>query len=405
MKTNLSFCMLPLCSVLLLCTAAAPPTLRAVAAREITVGTRWPQLIAKSGKVFRNVKFTYVSPREVRFMHTDGIGSLPVGDLVMPDDVNMPVLAAAADAAMPPELTMGPLGSMMTPQERKVSGIDKLSNDEQATLAKWVLGTVEDRLKVELERRGLPPTFAPLETVPVAGLGAAPGAGVAAGAAMAVGTVPAASVAGLAPAPAAAAAPAPAVTARANGALGAAGLAPKQPQLMAAAPGRTYVPPSKPGAAAPSPLLPPPAPAEAPTAAAEPRPVSSSTALPTASPTQIARTIDPVAVSAVMAASKAAAAAPSSSPMRQPAAAGARTGGRQVKGGIGLVESSIAGEFRGLEAGRQFRLINGQTWLQEEAFAQDHLAFKPRVTIYPADDGWMMAVDGVNKAVRVLPVN
>lgn len=162
MKTKLSFCMLPLCSLLLFCTGiSAPTTARAVPTQEIKVGTRWPQLIAANGKVFRNVKFTYVSPREVRFMHTDGIGSLPLSEVVTPGDGALPVLAES----MPPELTMGPLGSMMTAQERKVSGIDKLSNDEQATLAQWVRGTVEDRLKEELQRRGLPPTFAPLQPV------------------------------------------------------------------------------------------------------------------------------------------------------------------------------------------------------------------------------------------------
>lgn len=368
-----------------MCTVA-----NAVPTREITVGTRWPQLIATNGKVFRNVKFTFVSPREVRFMHTDGIGSLPLAEVVMPGDVSVPVLGAG-DGNMPPELTMGPLGSLMTPQERKVSGIDKLSNDEQATLAKWVMGTVEDRLKVELERRGLPPTFAPLEPVAqVSGLQPGPGEA----------------------APGAVAAPAPA--ANASSTVGAAAL-PSPPALMAATPGRTYVPPAKsapasPSAASPSaasPLLPPPAPA-APSADVVPAsPVISPPAppaLPAATPDKISRTVDPVGLAAVDAASKlvSAGAAPTRG---KPAAP--RADVTSAKGRLGVVESSIAGEFRGLEAGRQFRLVNGQTWQQQEPVIHDHLAFKPRVTIYPSHggDGWMMAVDGVDRAVRVAPLN
>lgn len=319
MKTKLTFCILrprilPL--LFLFCTAsvAVCAVAHAVPMREITVGTRWPQLIATNGKVFRNVKFTFVSPREVRFMHTDGIGSLPLREVVMPDDVSVPMLGAG-DSGLPLELTMGPLGSMMTPQERKVSGIDKLSNDEQATLAKWVVGTVEERLKEELQRRGLPPTFAPLSSVVDSAASAAPGM--------------------LAMASDAATA---AAADREYSVPGSAVLA-ATPRLMTNAPGRTYVPPFT-TVSGRTPLLPP-------------------------------------------------------------------AGGKQGKARIGLVESSIAGEFSGLETGRQFHLVNGQTWVQQESLVHEHLAFKPRVTIYPANsgEGWMMAVDGVDKAVRVAPLN
>lgn len=313
-----------------------PAPLHAAATREIKVGTRWPQLIATNGKVFRNVKFTFVSPREVRFMHTDGIGSLSVTDVVVPDDVELPM----PGQDMPPELTMGPLGSMMTPQERKVSGIDKLSNDEQATLAQWVRNTVQDQLKEELERRGLPPTFAPLP--PLAAEGAAA----------------AANAAGLAPAPAS---PSSLAAPGSTGSLALPGSS--TTMLMAAAPGKTYVPPP-----APSTLLPPPGAAATPLVHG---PATSSSA--PAAPTQA----------------------------KSRAATQAQT---QTRFSGGVVESTIEGEFHGLEAGKQYRLVNGQTWVQQEAFEHDHLAYKPRVTIYPASNGWMMAVDGVDKAVRVAPV-
>lgn len=305
--------MMPLGVFLLAGTAATMPApLRAAATREIKVGTRWPQLIATNGKVFRNVKFTFVSPREVRFMHTDGIGSLPVTDVVVPDDVELPM----PGQDMPSELTMGPLGSMMTPQERKVSGIDKLSNDEQATLAQWVRNTVEDQLKAELERRGLPPTFAPLPPLAAEGTAAA--------------------TADLAPAPAPAA-PASASSLALPGS--------SSTMLMAASPGKTYVPPS-----------------------------ASSTRLPPAR-------------------------APATPLVQAKPQAATQTG---VSAGV--VESAIKGEFHGLYAGKQYRLVNGQTWVQQEVFEHDHLAYKPRVTIYPASNGWMMAVDGVDRAVRVVPL-
>ncbi|MGV3664258.1 MAG: hypothetical protein ACO1TE_29060 [Prosthecobacter sp.] len=311
--------------LLLACAVATPGPLHGAPTREITVGTRWPQLIATNGKVFRNVKFTFVSPREVRFMHTDGIGSLPLSEVVTPDDVTLPVMTPD----MPPELTLGPLGSMMTPQERKVSGIDKLSNDEQSTLAQWVRGTVEDRLKEELERRGLPPTFTGLPALTEnAGIGALQPAAPA----FAPTTAPAAAT--------------PHSTAA---------VLPSSTMLMAPAPTKTYVPPS------PAPLLPPPA-----------------SAVP----------------SAVVPGSAA-----------SPPVPGILAGGRRVKTLGGVVESSIDGEFRGLDAERSYRLENGQVWRQQDVFEHKHAAYEPRVTIYPADGGWMMKVDGVEKAVRVVPLN
>ncbi len=343
MKTNLSFGMLRLGCLALLCTTAAPllvtvtanataatmPTpLDAPPAREITVGTRWPQLIATNGKVFRNVKFTFVSPREVRFMHTDGIGSLPLNQVVVPGDVVLPLLDQMA-----PELTMGPLGSMMTPQERQVSGIDKLSNDEQATLAEWVRNTVQDQMKAELERRGLPPTWTALpgsSSMGDAGLGLNP----------ASGTLPAAGMAGTTPGLRDAALPASATV--------------RVPSPQVPAQAQAHLGRGQAWAFASTPALLPPA-----------------------------------------------------GGLRQPQTLAQVSTGRRVRGSIGVVESSIDGEFQGLGSGRSYRLANGQTWQQQEGFAQGHMAFKPRVTIYPVNDGagWMMAVDGVSHPVRVVPLD
>lgn len=75
--------------------------------------------------------------------------------------------------------------------------------------------------------------------------------------------------------------------------------------------------------------------------------------------------------------------------------------GAVAGGGAVVVQSNIDGEFTGFEGERVFKLLNGQVWQQADFYYHYHYAYGPRVLIYQAAGGWMMKVDGVEKAVRV----
>lgn len=70
-------------------------------------------------------------------------------------------------------------------------------------------------------------------------------------------------------------------------------------------------------------------------------------------------------------------------------------------GGAAVVQSNIDGEFTGFEGEKVFKLLNGQVWQQADFYYHYQYAYGPRVLIYSAAGGWMMKVDGVEKAVRV----
>lgn len=70
--------------------------------------------------------------------------------------------------------------------------------------------------------------------------------------------------------------------------------------------------------------------------------------------------------------------------------------------GVGVISSSVNGEFTGFEGEKVFQLLNGQVWQQMDFTYHYHYAYGPQVIIYPAGGGMMMKVDGVEKAVRVM---
>ncbi len=308
-------------------------------AKEIKVGTQWPYLKAANGKVFVDVKFTFVSPREVRFMHTNGIGSLPLTEVVMPDDVTI--------SATPPSTTLGPLGAMMSPEERKLMGIDKLNNDEQEVMVAWLTKAVNQAVQEERQK--------------VTGFN-----GIAAAANPAVPALPGSSA--VPPAPPEVAAPTPPPP------------APTVVMTPRAGASRTM------SSSSAAPLLPP-APPVTPG-------VTSSSAVPPAGDSPGAQV-----------ASQPPATAPDDTVVPaslKPAALGMPTA-KRVVAGTGIVESQIEGEFKGFNTGKEYKLANGQVWRQHEVYASSHSAYEPGVMIYPANGGWMMQVDGADKAVRVTP--
>lgn len=197
-------------------------------AGEIKVGTRWPELMTTGGQRFWDVKFTFVSPREVRFMHTGGVGSMPLSQVVLPEDMTV---TASASAIQP-----GPLGTMMTAEERKASGIDKLSNEEQVALARWMQQTASTVLKDALEKQwAQPSSFRLSATAPLPEMPSVPTTGADAAAPAGPSMMAAASqtVSG-AETPAAVASPqaAPSLQARVNGVLQAAAFPAPSPALL-----------------------------------------------------------------------------------------------------------------------------------------------------------------------------
>lgn len=315
---------------------------------EIKVGAQWPYLKAANGKVFVDVKFTFVSPREVRFMHTNGIGSLLLADVVMPEDVTV--------SSTPPSTTMGPMGAMMSPEERKLIGIDKLNNEEQAVLVSWLAKAVNQAVQEERQKA---PAFA-------AGPGAA-----------AAGTPVTAAANGTMPLPP-------------DGARGVAVDSPAASPAMAMMPAPAGSTARTLGAARTSAMLSPPPPKHAPTVASSPallppaEPAAGQVASqpPAPPPGDAQETVAPTSLVS---------AAPGM-PLAKP-----------VMAATGMVESQIDGEFKGFHTGKEYRLANGQVWRQHEVYVSSHSAYEPGVMIYPTEGGWMMKVDGVEKAVRVTP--
>lgn len=68
-----------------------------------------------------------------------------------------------------------------------------------------------------------------------------------------------------------------------------------------------------------------------------------------------------------------------------------------------VIESNIDGDFRGWDGTTSFKLLNGDTWVQDEIKSLFHPAiFRPVVYIFQADDGtYKMKVAGVDEMVQV----
>ena len=66
-----------------------------------------------------------------------------------------------------------------------------------------------------------------------------------------------------------------------------------------------------------------------------------------------------------------------------------------------VIESRVKGEFKGWEGETVVRLTNGQIWQQTEYYYYYRYAYMPEVLIYNSNNGIVMKVDGIDKAVRV----
>lgn len=84
--------------------------------------------------------------------------------------------------------------------------------------------------------------------------------------------------------------------------------------------------------------------------------------------------------------------------------AGSTRGSAPPAGGFprgGVLESRVDGEFEGWDGDTIVKLMDGSIWKQEDLTLDLHLAFSPRVTVFPRNGGFAMLVDGCGKAVRV----
>jgi hypothetical protein len=68
-----------------------------------------------------------------------------------------------------------------------------------------------------------------------------------------------------------------------------------------------------------------------------------------------------------------------------------------------VIESKIDGDFRGWDGATSFKLLNGDTWVQDEIKTLfNNSIFRPTVIIYRDSDGtFKMKVDGVDETVQV----
>jgi hypothetical protein len=66
-----------------------------------------------------------------------------------------------------------------------------------------------------------------------------------------------------------------------------------------------------------------------------------------------------------------------------------------------VIESKVAGEFKGWTGDTIVKLMNGQIWQQTLYYYHYHYSYMPDVLIYKEGSGWKMKVEGIDKAVRV----
>ncbi|HEY8660562.1 MAG TPA: hypothetical protein VIM07_16395 [Chitinophagaceae bacterium] len=68
-----------------------------------------------------------------------------------------------------------------------------------------------------------------------------------------------------------------------------------------------------------------------------------------------------------------------------------------------VIESNINGDFRGWDGTTSFKLLNGDTWVQDEIKTlSSNSMFRPTVYIYRASDGtYKMKVQGVDETIQV----
>lgn len=65
------------------------------------------------------------------------------------------------------------------------------------------------------------------------------------------------------------------------------------------------------------------------------------------------------------------------------------------------IVSRIKGTFRGFSRGREYELLNGQTWVQTEYYSRYGYAYSPEVILFIDNGQIRMFVDGIDYPVIV----
>lgn len=86
------------------------------------------------------------------------------------------------------------------------------------------------------------------------------------------------------------------------------------------------------------------------------------------------------------------------------AALASKSSGAAVTSAPSVIETQVDGDFDGWDGDTIVKLMNGQIWQQTEYYYHYHYAFMPKVLIYRSGGGYKMKVDGVEKAVGVVPL-
>lgn len=64
-------------------------------------------------------------------------------------------------------------------------------------------------------------------------------------------------------------------------------------------------------------------------------------------------------------------------------------------------ESQIEGDFNGFDDGMEFRLTNGQIWVQKRFMYKYVYKFRPRVKVWSDRGEYLLQIDGVDEMIAV----
>lgn len=67
-----------------------------------------------------------------------------------------------------------------------------------------------------------------------------------------------------------------------------------------------------------------------------------------------------------------------------------------------LIETNIAGEFKGFDGNTIFKLTNGQIWQQSEYWYHYYYAYSPKIILYTSNGHTKLKVDGIEKSIFVI---
>jgi hypothetical protein len=111
-------------------------------------GHHYPAVTLRNGQVYRDIRVLSLSTTEMRIRHASGDLSIPLQDLAEDDLIRTGITVAP-----------GGISSTMNAEERRRTGIDKLSPAEQKGLQDWIIRAAEGYYR-SAQPKPPPPTAA-----------------------------------------------------------------------------------------------------------------------------------------------------------------------------------------------------------------------------------------------------